>query len=73
LLIVNFSTPLSQLLPDFDEAVDLPKEIHDPDFFGLEVDSKVTCYHGKVPARKVAFDMAATGRRFLGCNREVSV
>jgi hypothetical protein len=70
---VKFSTPLSQLLPDFDEAVDLPKEINDPDFFGPEVDSELRCYHGEVPARKVAFDMAATGRRFLGCNREVSV
>jgi hypothetical protein len=73
LIIANFATPFSQILPDFDEAVDLPNEIHDPDFFGLEVDTKLRCYHGEVPARKVAFIMAVTGRSFFGCNHEVSV
>jgi hypothetical protein len=68
-LVFDFAIPFSQFLPDFDETVDLPKEIHDPVFFYLEVDTKRRCHHGEMPARKVAVDMAATGRRIFGCNR----
>jgi hypothetical protein len=39
--------------PDFDEAVDLPKEIHDPVFFYLEVETKLRCHHGEVPDLKL--------------------
>jgi hypothetical protein len=73
ILFMIFAAPFSQILTDFDEAVDRPDEIHDADSSGLEVDTKLRCYHGEVPARKAAFDMAATGRRFFGCNHEVSV
>jgi hypothetical protein len=53
ILFVIFAAPFPQILPDFDEAVDLPDEIHDPNSSGLEVDTKLRCYHGEVPARSV--------------------
>lgn len=45
-------------------------EIPDPQFSGIEDNTNVRCHHGELPERKVAFDMAATGRRFLGCPRK---
>lgn len=37
---------------------------------GAGFENDFRCGHGDAPHRKVAFDMAATGRRFLGCSRQ---
>jgi len=46
---------------------DIPQEVEYPCFFGTEINTCHRCFHGHMPERKVAFDMAATGRRFIGC------
>ncbi|KAI4985402.1 hypothetical protein ZWY2020_018032 [Hordeum vulgare] len=48
-------------------GADIPNEIMDPDFCGIDTSSDHRCHHGLNPARKVAYASAATGRRFLGC------
>uniref|UniRef100_A0ACD5X2C8 Uncharacterized protein n=1 Tax=Avena sativa TaxID=4498 RepID=A0ACD5X2C8_AVESA len=55
-----------------DAAVDLPREIYDPNISGLFLNTKLRCFHGGFPQRKVTFDVAATGRRILGCPRNVT-
>ncbi|KAK1678832.1 hypothetical protein QYE76_039680 [Lolium multiflorum] len=55
---------------DHDAFLDLPREIRDPFFSVAELNTHHRCRHGEAPQRKVAFDMAATGRRFLGCPRQ---
>nr|XP_051224084.1 uncharacterized protein LOC127342171 isoform X2 [Lolium perenne] len=40
--------------------------MNSPEILNLDM----RCRHGDCPQRKVAFDMAATGRRFLGCPRQ---
>ncbi|XP_044958275.1 uncharacterized protein LOC123409435 [Hordeum vulgare subsp. vulgare] len=70
------SSSLSEQIPDScgtivrDEGVvvdELPREIEDPEFFGVVSSSAHKCHHNMHPARKVAFVYASTGRRFLGC------
>ena len=55
--------------------MELVSEYHHPDesFSGLEPRSKHRCPgHGLVPARRVAWGGASTGRRFLRCPLNVS-
>ncbi|KAM0888420.1 hypothetical protein ACQ4PT_028369 [Festuca glaucescens] len=55
---------------DYDPFLDLPREILDPGFTGPNLKTHHRCRHGDAPQRKVAFDMATTGRRFLGCSHQ---
>ncbi|KQK17404.1 uncharacterized protein LOC100846688 [Brachypodium distachyon] len=48
----------------------VPVAIDDIEYYGWEVDSKIKCFHGLLPVRKVAFDGENTGRRFIGCSCE---
>jgi len=50
-------------------TVERPRETFDPNFSGPVVNTKLRCFHGDFPERKVAFDVAATGRKFIGCSR----
>lgn len=56
---------MNQVWPE--ACIDIPEHIPDPSFCGLEVNTKQRCFHGDVLERMVAFDMAATGHKFLGC------
>ncbi|XP_047042572.1 uncharacterized protein LOC124646510 isoform X2 [Lolium rigidum] len=58
---------------DHDAFLDLHREILDPCFAGTDLKTHQRCRHGEAPQRKVAFNMAATGRRFLGCLRQVFI
>lgn len=53
----------SQVWPDHDAYIDIPRHIPGPCFFGLEVNTKYRYLHGEMPERKVAFDMASTGKK----------
>jgi len=49
--------------------------MHDGCFSGIEPDVggvSVVCKHGKPAERCIAFEGAATGRRFLACAEQVS-
>ncbi|XP_048542243.1 uncharacterized protein LOC125521223 [Triticum urartu] len=48
----------------------MPSYKFDPEFNGLETNSKETCGHWKTPARRVCSDIQDMGRRFLGCPYE---
>jgi hypothetical protein len=50
----------------------VPNTLHDPDFCGIESHREITCDHFEKLERFVAFEGVNTGRRFLGCAREVS-
>ncbi|KAM3279544.1 hypothetical protein ACQJBY_046733 [Aegilops geniculata] len=68
----NSSTTAGSTAAEIDGMgiVELVSEYHHPDesFSGLEPRSKHRCPgHGLVPARRVAWGGASTGRRFLGC------
>uniref|UniRef100_A0ACD5UC31 Uncharacterized protein n=1 Tax=Avena sativa TaxID=4498 RepID=A0ACD5UC31_AVESA len=69
-LIGGFAMMLCQFFTGIPAFVDLPQEAEDPSFFGPELNTYHRCLHGHIPERKVAFDMAATGRRFIGCPRK---
>ncbi|XP_047088061.1 uncharacterized protein LOC124699877 [Lolium rigidum] len=60
----------SESIYDFDPHLDLPRETMDLCFTGPDLKTNLRCGHGDALHRKVAFDMAATGRRFLGCSRQ---
>jgi hypothetical protein len=46
--------------------------IPNPSFYGLEERSNHRCPgHGLIPARRVSWGGASTGRRFLGCPLDV--
>jgi hypothetical protein len=46
---------------------EVPMEIQDIEHCGIEVDSKIKCFHGDDPIKKVAFEGVDTGRRFIAC------
>jgi len=57
----------SQVFAGYHAVLDTPHEVEDLDYFGPEYNTYHRCYHGHIPERKVAFDMAATGHRFIAC------
>ncbi|XBH97934.1 hypothetical protein VPH35_127531 [Triticum aestivum] len=78
----SFGSSSSSTVVGFEVEIDgigileFVSEYHHPDesFCGLESRSKHRCPgHGLVPARRVAWGGASTGRRFLGCPLDLPV
>jgi hypothetical protein len=50
---------------------ELPQTIYDPDWDGLAIESEAPCDHGLKLRKFVAFEGTNTGKRFIGCKKEV--
>jgi hypothetical protein len=49
----------------------VPQTIYDPDWDGLAIERGAPCDHGLKLRKFVAFEGTNTGKRFIGCAKEL--
>jgi hypothetical protein len=49
----------------------VPQTIYDPDWDGLVIEREAPCDHGLKLRKFVAYEGTNTGKRFIGCAKEV--